>query len=222
MKASTLTLVVTAVCLLASATVQAAVITSTFDHSNEGWTVVDCNYITDLHNPPVINANYTANYDSAGYIYKTDPNLVDTYLFSAPAKFLGYRDYFFGKTIEWDLYDYSNGHTDTGLILVGGGKTLYRLNVTPPLDDQWTHYSFTLASETDWVLNSPTGPLATDADFHSVLSSLSAIYIMGDWLAGSDMASLDNVILTPEPASMTLLAVGAMALLRRRRSRLAA
>ena len=71
----------------------------------------------------------------------------------------------------------------------------------------------------------PSGLTATYAQLATVLSNLGAIYILGDWVSGTETAHLDNVRLTsvPEPGSITLLTMGGFGLLgyARRRQRAA-
>lgn len=200
--------------LVLAVSAQANVITSTFNTGNDGWSVVDINYNTGLGATPVVKAYYTADWTS-GYIYKTDPNLTDTYLFSAPAQFLGDQSSKYGRTISWDLHNYTNGNPEIGLILTGNGHSLYRKNMLGPNGD-WLHYDIALSAGPNWLLDSPNGSPATAGEFAAVLASLDHIYIMGDYLNGSDTASLDNVTLVPEPATMGLIVLGSLALLRRR------
>ncbi len=211
-------LVVLAVFLPASPLQASPLAVSAFDRGTDGWEIVEIYYNSGLGQPPTIVSSMPADYD-CGYIYKRDPNLTNTYLFSAPAKFLGNVDVSYGRSLSWDLFNYSDGNTDTGLILVGGGKTLYRQNMLPPTGDGWSHYDIKLAPSSDWTVNAYGGVAATEADFHTVLGSLENLYIMGDWLSGLDMASLDNVQLAPEPASLSLLSLGIFTLLRRKRRR---
>ncbi len=201
--------------LVVAVSAQANVITSTFDTGTDGWTVVDINYNTGLGATPVVKAYYPAEW-VAGYIYKTDPNLTDTYLFSAPSKFLGAMGSYYGQSISWDLHNYTNGNLEIGLILSGNGHSLYRAGMAGP-DGDWLHYNIPLVAGSNWLLDGPNGSPATAGEFAAVLGSLDNIYIMGDYLNGSDTASLDNVSLVPEPATMGLIGLGSLALLRRRR-----
>jgi len=121
--------------------------------------------------------------------------------FSAPASFLGNRLCAYGGTLRFDMkLDPMSGADNIGVILVGNGLTIYRLN-TPSPTGSWATMSFPLVSEPDWRLNTPGGPEATATDWQTLLSSLSAIYILADWVGPhgvtDDLTRLDNVLLIP-------------------------
>lgn len=213
---------IAAALLMLAANAQAAnIIKSTFDNNNENWKVVDINQVTGQGATPVINAIYNTDW-SPSYIHATDSNLVDAYFFSAPSKFLGNQSAMYGGNISWDEFNYTTGAPETGLILTGGGHTLYRDNMYLAVGAA-THFDFSLTPSSDWHLDSPTGAVATSSDMLAILSSLNGMYILGDWVDGYDTADLDNVLDTPavpEPATMSLLGLGALLLLRRRSTKL--
>ena len=81
----------------------------------------------------------------------------------------------------------------------------------------FSSYSVALASA-NWKVTNSSGVTATDAQLSSVMSSLTGVYILGDFvtLSGSngEVIGLDNVSLAsprapvPEPSAAWLLAIG--------------
>lgn len=193
----------------------------------DNWRVVGIIDSGGFLNPPTIQNTLIPHWDDAhnGNLYDADHNYLapnpDEYWFSAPAKFLGAKPSAYQGTLAWDIRAYTDGVSDTGLILVGASYTLYYAGMSHPTDGVWTHYNITLDStDTHWRLNSPTGAAPTAAQWKSVLGNLKGMYILGDWLYGPDQTQIDNVVLTgitPEPGTLALLLMGGAALLRRRR-----
>ncbi len=219
MKKNLTVVTIAAALLMLAANAQAGnIIKSTFDTDNEGWQVVDIKNPSGYVATPVVDFTYVADYN-AGVIYKADPTPTDSYFFSAASKFLGNQSAMFGGTLSYDEWNYDDGVLDTGVILAGNGHSIYRTNMSGP-HGAMTHYNLGLTANPDWHLDSPTGTIATNSDIQSILSNLSGMYILGDWVYGTDTAALDNVAMSapvPEPATMALLGVGSLLLLRHRR-----
>jgi alkaline phosphatase D len=162
---------------------------------------------------------YPVNF-STGYIWSTDPTGNNWFTFSAPSKFLGNQSGNYSGTLSFDLKDQNSDNVmGTAVDLVGAGHTLqYAYNL--PAGNNWTHFAITLLP-TSWTDSS--GADLTPAVMSSVLGSLEAIYISGDWKTGPDTSSLANVTLTtptptPIPSTFFLLGPGLAGLcaLRRR------
>jgi hypothetical protein len=216
--------------LFIAAPARAGLITSTFDTDADGWTSVTLKYPNPGAPPPILGT-FTPNWfptggTPGGFIYLNDPDgsnaTGDTQYWKAPTKFLGNLSAFYGGNLSFDLTDFTafrfGPFDQEDIILVGGGLTLvYDTPYNPSTGNTWTHYSVGLVPS-GWKLNSLSGPPATEADMQTVLGSLEALYIRGEYQLGPDTANLDTVILessptaVPEPSSLTLLAAGVFCL----------
>ena len=67
--------------------------------------------------------------------------------------------------------------------------------------------SVTLAPSPQWHVNTSGGAVATAADFQNVFSSLSGIFIRGEYTFGGETVGIEKVRLVPEPAITSLLAL---------------
>ncbi len=178
--------------------------------------------------------------NSGGYISKADPDGNWQY-FSAPAAFLGDETSAITGTLSFDelilntfgfpalnpqgpIVAATNGTLT--LVYSGGGTT-------PPISGiAWNSLSVPLVAAS-WKVFTPTGAVATAAQFTSVFSSLAGLYILSDYWTGSgatgEIVGLDNVSLlsatqtsvTPEPgtAGVCLIAFGALVAFVRRAPR---
>ena len=61
-------------------------------------------------------------------------------------------------------------------------------------------------NETGWHIGTPSGSVVTGAQFKSALSSLTGLYIRGEFTSGNETDSLDNVRLTAVPEPSTCIA----------------
>ncbi|OQW72918.1 MAG: hypothetical protein BVN35_13015 [Proteobacteria bacterium ST_bin11] len=149
----------------------------------------------------------SANISPVTYLAASDPDSGD-FNFSAPAAFLGsqvgasgltYRD----GDVNWQTTD---------VMLVGNGQRLLWKcdpNIVP--NSGWTHISLSLAPSSEWRFGNTDGALASQIDFHNVLSDLSGLYIHGEYTNGIiETAGLENVVLqtVPVPGAFWLFGVG--------------
>src|SRR5262249_24177 len=82
-------------------------------------------------------------------------------------------------------------------LVYGGGS------VPPPVSGTgWNSLSVPLVAAS-WKVGTPAGPVATSAQFSSVMSNLHGVYILADFWTGSasngEILGLDNVILPGAP-----------------------
>jgi hypothetical protein len=138
----------------------------------------------------------------------------------------------YGFNLQFDVASAGFGphdpYSDVDIILAGGGTTLVFDIVDPALNATWHSYSVPLV-EGSWMVGSLGGPIATQAQVQAVLVSLTALRIRQEYVSGSEIGYLDNVILNgaaeggtvPEPGSAALLlgALGGLMVLRRARHR---
>jgi hypothetical protein len=140
-----------------------------------------------------------------------------TWSFVAPAKFLGNKAAAYGAALSYDINISARDSVPWAwpdVELVGAGITLDRY-LAAPTAGVWTHYDVPLAAGA-WQKSG--GVVATEAEMRAVLANLTYLSIRAEYLTGADQAYLDNVVMTPEPATLSLLALGGLgALLRRRR-----
>ena len=141
--------------------------------------------------------------------------------FQAPAKFLGNLSAYYNGTLSYDML---RSVTDTDptwyyreLFQSPGVLILHTVGLAPDTTN-WRHFSVPMIAAAGWIVV-PTiedyiGTPVSDALFQSVLANVTALYITGDLISGSDVNRLDNVVLqtAPEPSTwqMTALALGSL------------
>jgi len=205
----------------ASAIQSHAQLFSAFDATSEDWTVAEFAdagpFVTPLqtHSPVWMNAGG----NPGGFITHQDITS-DTFYFQAPSSWSGNRIAAYGLSLSFDVMpmsgvDYNNG---ADVILSGAGIQLVRDAGAEPVSGQWNSYSVTLSESAAWRVGTAAGPLATAAQFQSVLSDFQSLYIRGEFRNGlSDVTGLDNVQFpVPEPGTVSLLAASLSAILLRR------
>ena len=188
------------------------IVASTFDTSDEGWSV----YTTLGYSGPV-------NYESSGgnpggYIWAADPD-TGAWAFRAPAKFEGGKADAYGGKLTFDIAS-NNPESDTAWVgIEGNGLQLVCQYDAPDLPNVVYNRSVTLVAATGWV-HAITQQPASESDLITALSNLTGLVIVAEFAEGTgnlDVSALDNVILTPEPATLVLLALGGLAALKRRK-----
>ena len=209
---------------------------STFTSTDEGWNSEGFLNVSGEPNFSLPSTLSGVTYNATGgnpggYISKQDPDGNWQY-FVAPAAFLGDQSAAIGNDLTFDeliintfgqpalnpqgpLVALTNG---TLTLVYGGG------GATPPISGSaWNSLSVPLAAGS-WTVSTPTGSVATAAQFNSVLSDLTGLYILSDFWSGSgsngEIVGLDNVKLptavpntVPEPGTAALLSLTGLALL---------
>jgi hypothetical protein len=192
----------------------AVLVESTFDSNDEGWWVGGGTYI-----------HRSTGGNPGGYLEGTDNDGSNVWNFSTRGNF----------TPEWYLKDFEaayGGFVMFDLIQLGGdgnafeavdvnfwsyqtGSLTYSGIGTP--GSQWTHYEVPLVATAGWVKEG-TAIAPTEAEMRHILSTFAGLTIRGDHLQTLhvwDTTGLDNVAVTPEPATLSLLALGGVALMKR-------
>ncbi len=185
---------------------------STFDVDDEGWTVAG-----DAQGGGVTPDYSSSGGNPGGHISATDNVAGGTWYFKAPSAFHGNFNSAYGTQLTFDLRqsNTSSQFNNSDVILRGGGLELtFDTAYNPGID--WTGYILELTETGGWVLN---GSPPTQAEFEQVLADVTDLQIRGEYRSGSDTGDLDNVVLLPEPLSAGVLALGGLAVLRRRRRR---
>jgi len=202
---------------------------SNFDTGLDGWGVVDLYDDSSnlFSNPPTVVATYQPSWNASGgnpggFISMSEPS-GNWWMFSASSSFIGDKSSYFDGTFDYSLKCNPQAYPGSAaaVVLVGSSDTLY-FNTNEP-QQNWTDYSVPL-SPSGWKLNDwENGLEPSTSQMQSVLASLNAIYISGDWITGFETTGLDSVCLAsiPEPSTLALLATGIVSVLfidcRRRR-----
>ncbi len=208
--------VLAAVAALLAAAVPAAAATylaqSAFSAGDEGWRLTS----TIGYNGPVSWSNTGGN--PGGFIYGQDPD-TGAFGFLAPAKFRGPMGAAFHHELYFDVAAYQQPEGPTSWLGISGtnGLDLVCDYASPAAPMTWYRRTVWMNAAAGWTVVG-TGLAATDAQILSVLQDLDGLAICAEFLQGlpTDVSGLDNVTLTPEPATLALVALGGLALLRRR------
>lgn len=180
--------------------------TSGFDAGTEGWSATG-----DVAGPVTWVAT-GGNPD--GHVQIVDSVTGGVTYFVAPSSFLGNQSAAIGTNLTFDLQQVYPGGVnqfdDSDVLLSGGGLTIAFNTANNPANGSWTSYAVPL-SAAGWHLNTLSGAAVTDAQFLTVMSNLTALYIRAEYQTGADTGKLDNVSLTtpvPEPETYALLLAG--------------
>lgn len=171
-------------------------IISTFDVEDEGWLVAgDATSSTPQY--------HSEGGNSGGYISADDTAAGGVWVWQAPAKFLGDKSSSFGRNLSFDLaQDNLNSQFDDNDILIVGENLTLALDLPNNPGIEWTGYSVKLDTSEDWKLTTIFGgTTATNEEIQEVLSNILELKIRGEYVSGSDVGSLDNVILETESMS---------------------
>lgn len=187
----------------------AAMVSSTFDTDDEGWTVTG-----DAQGGSIVPDYHSTGGNPGGFISADDDVQGGTWYWKAPAKFRGNHLSAYGDTLSYDLRQTStsNAFSNVEIHLRGGGISLTYETSHP--GTTWTSYSIDLTELAGW-LNGAAAP--SQAEMQQVLADITDLQIRGEFRSGADTGSLDNVVMTPEPATLTVLVLAGMGLVARRR-----
>jgi PEP-CTERM motif len=208
MRVTPVLFLVAALTTMASSAFGAAPIVSTFDTNLDGWTSQGTGAVVWF---PVGNPGGSAEYNR----FISFPDLYAV----APAKFTGNLSAYDGQTFSFDAeltkVEAGNPQSAFGRIdlYYGGLPTPISQDIAPGVPTtSWQTYSgpFTAA-----------GFGVSQAQWNTALAGvdkLTIFYSPFDVTMANSPTLLDNVILTPEPGSLSVLALGMIGLLRRKRT----
>ena len=161
-------------------------VTDKFESDSAGWTLYSDG--EDLYWSPIEgNPN--------GCIGAKDGGDGGWWGFSAAPRFLGDRSCFYNGRLRWDFKTTHSGGgtTQPDAFLEGAGLSLV-INLANPVVDEWETRTVTLNETAGWRKNSVNGAVPTAAEFQSVLASLAAIRLRGEFsTAANDRCVLDTV-----------------------------
>ncbi|UCG15751.1 MAG: PEP-CTERM sorting domain-containing protein [Phycisphaerales bacterium] len=205
---------------------------STFDTDDEGWMVV-----SDGDPPHYAPPHWSdVGGPSGGFIYDTDMD-GGSWGFQAPQEFLGDVSAAYGHELTFDFFADKIGpepeHQKVRVALSDPAGIGILVEVPSPLPaGQVAHREITLDDSEEWFtfdyFSGQVGPLATPAEIQAVLGNLGYLFLGAEMWDGYDqpeenppvvgeLVAYDNVILVPEPAGLSLLALGGLLVTRRRR-----
>ncbi|MCF7674164.1 MAG: leucine-rich repeat protein, partial [Akkermansiaceae bacterium] len=182
---------------------------NTFDRSNQGWSVVSFNGLAAENYS--IRGTYVPSFvatggNPGGYISSGDPDS-GGFTFAAPPAFLSGLAGSAGATLSYDIrYIGTVTNHTMDVMLTGGGLRLLWASI-PPLypASGWTHVALPLSRSSQWHLDSINGPLASDADFQTVLANPTGLFLRGEYSNRfSETTAIDNVSVgAPAPPVVT-------------------
>jgi len=188
---------------------------STFETGDDGWKVVS----THGYEGPV-TWSATGGHPG-GFIWGQDPD-TGAFGFAAPAAFLGNVSAAYGHDLTFDVAAYQAPDQPTswvGMRGTNGLELICHYDTPTSVYPAWHGRAIGMTEDAGWIRVSDGQP-PTSGQFASVLTSLDGLVILAEFVDGlpTDISGLDNVILLPEPATLSLLLIpAATALLRRAR-----
>jgi len=207
-----------AVCLSGGPLRGDILVSSRFDTDDEGWRILfRGTYSTPQYIPSGGNPG--------GYVSGDDGRIGgNRWFWEAPEKFLGELSSTYGGDLGFDLISIPGEQPPPEPapatqqdVLLARGDTVLSFNHADQPGKAWTEFHVGL-EETGWF-NEFTGLPATRDDMRFVLAGLESLLLRGDYAGGDQVNGLDNVVITPEPGSLILLALGATVMARRVRRR---
>lgn len=194
---------------------------SSFNAGVEGWqATLDTHGVGTLDTAHTVAAVWeTTGGNPGGCVSNVDPGVGGTWYWTAPSAFLGDIHQAVGGTLTYDMWATNHGNwTRTDIVLKSTDGTVLTTSMGGDPGNTWT--SFTIPMTAGNWNNQTAGHAATAGEFLQVLSSVDQLWIRGEFYNGPDQGFLDNVVLTagptPEPATLALLALGGIGLLRRK------
>lgn len=178
-----------------------------FDADNEGWRRGNLNIST-----LTMNDVGAATWNSGGYIDAPDFASWSFHLSPVIATNMSSA-----TRIEFDYSSRASDGPYPFVIFSSGVGAIYQ-TTTVPGDDQFHHYSYAFTPGTWQYSDGVTFRVATATDIASTLTNLQQFGINADQQSGPEYTRLDNVVLVPEPATVAVIAIGLLALARRRRT----
>lgn len=189
------------------------VIESTFDTGPDGWTQVnvaaDFRYLTDINfdeacvDPP-------PNGFTGSHLGFCDPD-AGSWMFAAPPKFLGDQaaklDGALRFSLGWvalaPLVDYPE-NLDPNVVIANRDTAIVFQQPVDPAPEAWRTFDFALNETAGWRWVDDSTPmerlpLASRAQISQVLTNVTALRILGEFVTGADWGFLDFVRLEGPP-----------------------
>jgi hypothetical protein len=169
-------------------------ISSDFENGDEGWTISG-----DAQGGGADPFWNDTSGNPGGHIFAVDDGDGRWWDFRAAAKYHGNLIGAYNNTLSFDLrMQYRGSFDETGfprdvvITSANGSQIWFNTSYNPSLN--WTSYTVDINEEAGWMLNDSTNT-AGEAEILSVLSSVADLHIRGEFISGSDIGFLDNVVL---------------------------
>lgn len=186
--------------------------TSSFGTTAEGWVGVTLPFPAPGAPPTELGSTITAPWNATGgnpggCLRVVDPDgsqpIGHVQYWKAPPSYLGDKSAWLGGQLRYDVKVQTalGNFAQEDVLLTGNGITLAWFANQNPSSNVWTTFTVPLQAAA-WRVGTRTGPVATPAELASVLSSLSSVYLRGEFQNGVDILFLDNVEFSA-PATVT-------------------
>lgn len=171
---------------LATAIPAELTVSSDFAADADGWTGAGLS----VANISQIVQSLTITYLNGAISLEDQDSLWTT--FAAPAKYLGDKADWLGGEISFEMRHQTGGTPLSGsmIFLVSGGTVLCSPWLLP--DASWQHYAFSLTPD-GWHTDTPQGPEPSLATLYAVLADLDGLYIVADYVSGTETTTIDQV-----------------------------
>ena len=186
---------------------------SSFDTGDEEWVCV-----STLGNWWSVTWSPTGG-NPGGHVSGSDED-AGAFGFGAPAKFGGDKGDAYGQDLTFDIQTDVANPVGGWVGLEGNdGIQITCAYAAPAGPNAWYGRSVLLSEADAWFYVDGGDPV-TQADMVAILGDLEGLAIAAEFKEGLDETSrLDNVFMTPEPATLALVGLGAAGLVMRRRRR---
>ncbi|MBL9148560.1 MAG: hypothetical protein JNM94_07690 [Phycisphaerae bacterium] len=171
-------------------------VTSTFDRSADGWTIVDQNCSTyGIVGTGVLTWIATGG-NPGGFVRSTDPSS-NCYAYAAPTGFLGNRSAYAGGSVCWSIRTNVADWLPGSVFILGSGSLILVADVPQPSTNGWVSYAVPLDASA-FKVGSATGAAATPEQLATVLANVTLLRVSAEFgsEAGEETVDLDSVKLS--------------------------
>jgi hypothetical protein len=171
-------------------------VSTSFDRTPEGWTVVDQNCSGYAIIGSGVLTWIETGGNPGGFVRSTDPS-GNCYAYAAPSGYLGDKSAYLGGSVCWSIRTNVADWSPGSIFLLGNGSLLLVADVPQPSTNAWVVYSVPLDASA-FKVGSATGPAATPAQLATVLASVTLLRVSAEFgsESGEETVDLDSVKLS--------------------------